>query len=187
MATPRRSARLAAKTTKANMPVVRGVGKAVDNAIKAVAKSHSHLVIIKDDTTTSPHMTINEETSPATAAIAATRILPTNMLSKEESRKQFLEAADEPMNIPYTTKCVAMIRQYLNDVEMLCSRTAKASISICLNNYLVQNPKFLAHHERFRKTVLDKMKEFETEQPIQDAIVDAEFRQSIADVLFVIQ
>ncbi len=181
MATPRRSARLAAKTTKANMPVVTGVGKAVDDAIKAVAKSHPHLVIIKDDITTSPHIIIKEETS------ATTRILPANTLSKEEARKQFLEAAGEPMNIPYTTKCVAMIRQYLNDVEMLRSRTAKASISICLNNYLVQNPKFLAHHERFRNTVLDKMKEFETEPPIQDAIADAEFRQSIADVLFVIQ
>jgi hypothetical protein len=79
---------------------------------------------------------------------------------------------------------VSVIKQYLNDVEASVGKTRKAYVAINLMKYLSQNPVFMARNERFYKTVINKMKEFQAEV-LEDPALDKEFKSTVEDILFI--
>lgn len=79
--------------------------------------------------------------------------------------------------------CVIIIRQYLNDVDTARGRTAKAVIVTCMARYLLENTRFVIAHRRFYETLIHKMEEMKAETPLEDAVIDMQFRNAVNNVL----
>lgn len=109
--------------------------------------------------------------------------IPDN-LTRDESRARFL-AHKGSTSDDYNMQCVMIMTQYLDDSDKVRGRTAKAVIATRLLNFLIQNPTFLATHNRLANTVILKMKEIKTDTLIPDAVISEDFHKTVSDILFI--
>ncbi len=107
--------------------------------------------------------------------------------SNEDARRKFMDNKGKPVSDDEKRRCVTIIKQYLNDVDVARGRTAKAVLATRLACFLLENPCFMAAHERFYKTVVVKMEELKSEKPIEDAVIDLDFRTAVEDLLIVVK
>lgn len=108
-------------------------------------------------------------------------------IPKENARRLFLKNRGCPVSNDEKTRCCTIVKQYLDDVEVTRGRTAKAVLTTRLACFLIDNPQFMAAHERFYKVIVMKMEELKAEKPIEDAVIDAAFRKAVDDLLFVVK
>jgi hypothetical protein len=111
----------------------------------------------------------------------------TNGLTREDARAIFrahVGMSPFPEYDISKTMIVSVIKQYLNDVEASVGKIRKTYVAINLMKYLSQNPAFMARNERFYKTVINKMKEFQ-EEVLEDPALDKEFKSTVEDILFI--
>jgi hypothetical protein len=115
--------------------------------------------------------------------------LPTEkpaVLTKEQSRTIFLASKNKPVPEVYKKECIAVVKRYLDDMDVARGRTAKAVNATMLIRYLITIPEFIAAYPQFHTVVLKKMNELKEEGEIPDAVVDSDFRSAVNDLLFVI-
>ncbi len=113
--------------------------------------------------------------------------------SREEARTMYVRYSESSkyLDNSWTNRechqiCLATIHVFMNAVREARGRTGRAVLATALNKHLLQNAVFLGLSERFANTVQLKMEEFLKEPAIPDAVVDADFRSSTKDVLYVL-
>ncbi len=185
---PRRSARLAAKATPHIAPrlVIEEIHIVPDSAIDAI-DAYKMLLNAKNANEADAAIQILASRPPLIRReVAAGGPVYPAKSTKEDSRAIFLAAKGTPISDQYKQECITAIKRYLDDVEDTRGRTAKAVVATKLMRYLITAPSFMAANERFHIAVLTKMNEFKQEGEIPDAVVDADFRQTVNDLHFIV-
>jgi hypothetical protein len=193
---PRRSARLAALAAAKDSTASTQVVDVSPNASSNTPSNAPRLVIeeIRDTILNTYKAVLDAKNGIET--YAALKNLPTvcacsvhskpGKPTKEEARATFLTSKGKSISTEMHRECIATLKRYLDDCENTRGRTAKTVIATKLVHYMISIPEFLASYDRFHLTVLNKMNEFKQEGEIPDAVIDADFRKAVDDILFVI-
>lgn len=124
----------------------------------------------------------------AKSALPTLQIEEISALSpSNDARHDFMDNKGKPVSDDHKILCVIIIRQYLNDIHAARGRTAKAVLATRMACFLLDNPRFMAAHERFYKIVIMKMEELKCEDAVEDAVIDKDFRTAVEDLLSVVK
>ena len=133
----------------------------------------------------------NGTVTPATPAVVTKRPLYSStaqafLLSRQESRNLFLQYLKSDVSSDLS-KDIAILNNYLVDVEITESKTAKVVLVSTLFRHLVQHPCLMAQKPQFLNVVKNKITEFKGQvHTVSNETIRASFQEAIDDLSYTI-
>ena len=122
----------------------------------------------------------------AKAAVAVAAPNPVVIDIKKESRATYLRVQANPIVADdERTKFVAAVKQYLDDLDRASVRESKVTIVVLLFEYIIRNPSVVAAYPQLRNVIVRKMEEL-SKETIDNPYINRLFRESLADLMYVI-